>query len=98
MSVDELLRELDLRWPRPRIHRISCRAEGVEALAARYLEEHAAVRLKPGSQTLVEIPIRCHILPALGGMPLAAATPGILLDLFSVENGSHWHLTQILIA
>ena len=50
-------------------------------LAARYLEEHAAVRLKPGSQTLVEILIRCHILPALGEMPLAAVEQRHVIEL-----------------
>ena len=53
----------------------------VADLAARYLEEHAAVRLKPGSQTLVEILIRCHILPALGGMPLAAVEQRHVIEL-----------------
>ncbi len=67
-------------------------------LAARCLEEHVAVRLKPGSQMLVGILSRCHILPALFRMPLAAVSPGSLLDLFSVKNGRHWHLTQIMIA
>ena len=53
----------------------------VADLAARYLEEHAAVRLKPGSQTLVEILIRCHILPALGRMPLAAVEQRHVIEL-----------------
>ena len=53
----------------------------VADLAARYLEEHAAVRLKPGSQKLVEILIRCHILPALGRMPLAAVEQRHVIEL-----------------
>ena len=53
----------------------------VADLAARYLEEHAAVRLKPGSQTLVEILIRCHILPALGRMPLAVVEQRHVIEL-----------------
>ena len=53
----------------------------VADLAARYLEEHAAVRLKPGSQALMEILIRCHILPALGRMPLVAVEQRHVIEL-----------------
>ena len=63
---------------------LAARAKGgptVADLAARYLEEHAAIRLKPGSQTLVEILIRCHILPTLGRMPLAAVEQHHVIEL-----------------
>ena len=44
----------------------------VADLAERYLEEHAAVRIKPRTQQQVRGMLDNHILPALGGQPLEA--------------------------
>ena len=44
----------------------------VADLAERYLEEHAAVRLKPETQRRVRVLLHSHILPALGRLPLEA--------------------------
>ena len=44
----------------------------VADLAERYLEEHAAVRLKPRTQQRVRGMLDNHILPALGRLPLEA--------------------------
>ena len=44
----------------------------VAALAARYLREHAALRCKPRTAEAYRRTIGKHILPALGGLPLAA--------------------------
>ena len=44
----------------------------VADLVERYLEEHAAVRLKPETQRRVRVMIHNHILPALGRLPLEA--------------------------
>ena len=44
----------------------------VADLAERYLEEHAAVRLKPETQRRVRLMLQNHILPALGRLPLEA--------------------------
>ncbi len=44
----------------------------VADLAERYLEEHAAVRLKPRTQRRVRGMLDNHILPALGRLPLEA--------------------------
>ena len=44
----------------------------VADLAERYLEEHAAVRIKPRTQLRVRGMLNNHILPALGRMPLEA--------------------------
>ena len=44
----------------------------VADLVERYLEEHAAVRLKPESQSRVRVMIHNHILPALCRLPLEA--------------------------
>ena len=44
----------------------------VADLAERYLEEHAAVRLKPRTQLRVRGMLHNHILPALGRLPLEA--------------------------
>ena len=41
-------------------------------LAERYLEEHAAVRLKPETRRRVRVMLHNHILPALGRLPLEA--------------------------
>ena len=44
----------------------------VANLVGRYLEEHVAVRLKPGTQRRVRGLLHGHILPALGRVPVAA--------------------------
>ncbi len=44
----------------------------VADLAQRYLEEHAAVRIKPRTQVSVRGMLNNHILPAFGGLPLEA--------------------------
>ena len=48
----------------------------VAALAARYLREHAALRCKPRTAEAYRRTIGKHILPALGGLPLAALGRG----------------------
>ena len=47
----------------------------VADLAERYLEEHAAVRLKPRTWLRVRGMLHNHILPALGRLPLEAVEP-----------------------
>ena len=44
----------------------------VADLAARYLERHVAVRCKPKTQRTTRSVVNRHIVPALGGLPLAA--------------------------
>ena len=44
----------------------------VAEIAARYLDEHVAVRCKPRTAEMYRLTIEKHILPALGDMPLAA--------------------------
>ena len=53
----------------------------VADLAARYLEEHVEVRLKPNTQRQVRGVLRRHILPALGKMPLVAIERVQVVDL-----------------
>ena len=53
----------------------------VADLAARYLEEHVEVRLKPNTQRQVRGVLRRHILPALGKMPLVAIERAQAVDL-----------------
>ena len=53
----------------------------VADLAARYLEEHVEVRLKPNTQRQVRGVVRRHILPALGKMPLVAIERAQAVDL-----------------
>ena len=53
----------------------------VADLAARYLEEHVAVRLKPRTQPRIRGMIANHILPALGKMPLEAVERSHVVDL-----------------
>ena len=63
---------------------LAARANGgpTEAdLAARYLEEHVEVRLKPNTQRQVRGVLRRHILPALGKMPLVAIERAQAVDL-----------------
>ena len=44
----------------------------VADLAARYLEKHVAVRCKPKTAKTARTAVNRHIVPALGGLPLAA--------------------------
>ena len=53
----------------------------VADLAARYLEEHVAVRLKPNTQVLVRGVVRRNILPALGKAPVAAVEQIHVIEL-----------------
>ena len=63
---------------------LAARANGgptVADLAARYLEEHVEVRLKPRTQARIGGVLRNHILPALGRMPVAAIERSHVVDL-----------------
>ena len=53
----------------------------VADLAARYLEEHVAVRLKPNTQVHVRGVVRRNILPALGKVPVAAVEQSHVIEL-----------------
>ena len=53
----------------------------VADLAERYLEEHAAVRIKPSTQRRVRSMLHNHILPALGRMPLEAVERSDIVEL-----------------
>ena len=46
----------------------------VAELAARYLEEHVAVRCKPRTEVLYRAAVRRHLVPALGETPVSAVT------------------------
>ena len=50
-------------------------------LARRYLEEHVAVRCKPGTAALARAVVRKHIVPVLGKLPLAAVERAQVVDL-----------------
>ena len=63
---------------------LAARANGgptVADLAARYLEEHVKVRLKPRTRENVRGVLRNHILPALGRVPVAAVERRHVVDL-----------------
>ena len=63
---------------------LAARANGgptVADLAARYLEEHVEVKLKPNTQRQVRGVLHRHILPALGKMPLVAIERAQVVDL-----------------
>ena len=63
---------------------LAARANGgptVADLAARYLEEHVEVRLKPNTQRQARGVLHRHILPALGKMPLVAIERAQVVDL-----------------
>ena len=47
-------------------------AATVAAVANRYMREYVAVRCKPATQAQYRLTIARHIVPALGGMPIAA--------------------------
>ncbi len=53
----------------------------VADLAARYLEQHVAVRLKPATQNYVRGILRNHILPAVGRVPAAAVERRHVIEL-----------------
>ena len=53
----------------------------VADLAERYLEEHAAVRIKPRTRLRVRGMFHNHILPALGRLPLEAVEPSHVAEL-----------------
>ena len=63
---------------------LAARANGgptVADLAARYLEEHVAVRCKPRTEANVRFVLARHILPALGKLPLTAVERVQVVDL-----------------
>jgi len=53
----------------------------VADLAARYLEEHVAVRCKPKTARTSRSVLERHIVPTLGGLALAAVEPRHVFDL-----------------
>ena len=53
----------------------------VAALAARYLEEHVAVRCKPKTAETARSVVSRHIVPAFGKLPLAAVERAHMTDL-----------------
>ena len=60
----------------------------VAAFAARYLEEHVALRCKPGTAKTVRSLVRRHIVPALGNVAMAAIGPARV-----AEFHGHLHRT-----
>ena len=60
----------------------------VAAFAARYLEEHVALRCKPGTAKTVRSLVRRHIVPALGNVAMAAISPARV-----AEFHGHLHRT-----
>ncbi|MCY4381660.1 MAG: site-specific integrase [Nitrospinae bacterium] len=50
-------------------------------LVRRYMEEHAAIRYKPGSVKMVRSVLYKHIVPALGRLPLAAVERAQVAEL-----------------
>ena len=70
---------------------LAARAAGsstVADLAARYLEEHVAVRVMPKTAANARIAVRRHILPALGRQPLAAVERAQVVELQQQMSGS----------
>ena len=59
----------------------------VADLAERYLEEHAAVRIKPSTQRRVRSMLHNHILPALGRMPLEAVERSDIVEFHQKLSG-----------
>ncbi len=53
----------------------------VGELAQRYMEEHVAVRCKPGSARLARSVVYKHIVPALGRLPLASVERAQVAEL-----------------
>ncbi len=63
---------------------LAARARGgptVADLAARYLEDHVEVRLKPRTQAKLRGVLRRHILPALGRLPVEAVERRQVVEL-----------------
>ena len=60
----------------------------VADLAARYLEEHVAVRVKPKTAVKARIALRREILPALGQVPLVAVERAQVVDLQRKMSGT----------
>ena len=59
----------------------------VAEIAARYLDEHVAVRCKPRTAEMYRLTIKKHILPALGDVPLAAVGRKDIVDLHYKMRG-----------
>ncbi len=69
---------------------LAARARGgptVADLAARYLEDHVEVRLKPRTQTMLRGVLRRHILPALGRLPVEAVERRQVVELHRGLSG-----------
>ena len=69
---------------------LAARARGgptVADLAARYLEDHVEVRLKPRTQAKLRGVLRRHILPALGRLPVEAVERRQVVDLHRSMSG-----------
>ena len=69
---------------------LAARAAGgptVADLAARYLEEHVAVRVKRTTAANARIAVRRHILPALGRVPLEAVERAQVVELQQQMSG-----------
>ena len=60
----------------------------VADLAARYLEEHVAVRVKPKTAANARIAVHRHILPALGRLSLAAVERAQVVELQQQMSGN----------
>ena len=60
----------------------------VADLAARYLEEHVAVRVKPKTAVKARIALRRESLPALGQVPLVAVERAQVVDLQRKMSGT----------
>ena len=57
------------------------RGPTVADLARRYMEEHVAVRCKPSTEDLARVVVYHHIMPTLGGAPLAALERAQIAEL-----------------
>ncbi len=69
---------------------LAARARGgptVTDLAARYLEDHVEVRLKPRTQAKLRGVLRRHILPALGRLPVEAVERRQVVELHRGLSG-----------
>ena len=63
--------------------------EGVSLpLAAHYVEEHVAVRVKLKTAAKARIAVRRHILPPLGRLPLASVERNQIVDVPQKMSGS----------
>ena len=70
---------------------LAARAAGgptVADLAARYLEEHVAVRVKPKTGANARTAVRRHILPALGRLALEVVERAQVVELQQKMSGS----------